>query len=92
MKTAAIKAEAGTVQTPTAAGLKLISAFLQRERQNNLDLLTNGQAGMPLPAGDGGALASAKKMAREGFVTLVGARHRRFIIVTQSGRAAGGAA
>jgi hypothetical protein len=77
-------------KTPTAAGAKLLKKFLERQRAGFLDRLVDGEGiaagcGMALPAGDGGALAAAQRLERDGLALLVGRRHRRFIIATDAG-------
>lgn len=76
------------------AGKKLIAKFMDAERRGRLVALCNNLDGspagfgLPLPRGDGGALAAAQKLARDGQASLVGGRHRRYLIITDAGRSA----
>lgn len=77
----------------TPAGKKLLERYVRCERLGMLQGLVNGAGeemgcGMALRPGDGGELASAQKLARDGFARLVGGRRNasRYLIITASGR------
>lgn len=83
-----------TATKHTPAGMRLLEKLMVAETSgrlctliSNMDGTSAGQ-GMECPRGDGGFLAAAEKLAREGAVSLVGRRHRRFVIITDAGRAA----
>jgi hypothetical protein len=81
-----------TEQTPrlTPAGAALLARFLDCEARGRLASLRDfrgpAEPGMPLPHGDGGALAAAQRLQRQGFAVLVGRRHHRFLRITDAGR------
>lgn len=59
----------------TPAGRKLIDEFKRREASGGLRPSYNGLGelidnGMPLPSGDGAALAAARKLVRDGYALL----------------------
>jgi hypothetical protein len=86
----------------TPAGRKMLKNFLELEAGikpagrwpdfyslNMVDVLVNGvpTRGMVLPAGDGGAKATAKRLEKDGFA-IVRWNTQRILVITEAGRAA----
>lgn len=84
-----------TAQTKhSPAGLSLLNRIIFAEKAGRLVKLINNTDGTdagfgwPIPSGDGGSLAAAQRLEREGAVRLVGMRHRKYAVVTDLGHAA----
>jgi len=77
----------------STAGLSLLNRIVFAEKAGRLVKLVNNidgsdaGLGWAIPSGDGGSLAAALRLEREGAIKLVGMRHRRYAVITELGRA-----